>query len=82
MRHYFFDLVMEDERVVDEDGIDYFDEGSALYYGQMVADRLARDDAATAIKVHVLTDSGALLAVLDARPSRPIQRKTVPARLY
>ncbi|MFM2278215.1 MAG: hypothetical protein RLZZ444_446, partial [Pseudomonadota bacterium] len=52
MRHYFFDLVMEDERVVDEDGIDYFDEGSALYYGQMVADRLARDNAEAALKVH------------------------------
>ncbi|MFM2281312.1 MAG: hypothetical protein RLZZ444_3543, partial [Pseudomonadota bacterium] len=30
----------------------------------------------------VLTDTGALLAVLDARPNRPMQRKAVPARLY
>lgn len=67
---YFFDLYWGDERFVDEDGISHFDEGSALYYGQRIADRIGRDADYGSLKVHVRSGKGALLAVIAPSDGR------------
>lgn len=67
---YFFDLYWGDERFVDEDGISHFDEGSALYYGQRIADKIGRDADYGSLKVHVRSGNGALLAVIAPSDGR------------
>ncbi|NVD38562.1 hypothetical protein HT585_06845 [Ensifer sp. HO-A22] len=67
---YFFDLYWGDERFVDEDGISHFDEGSALYYGQRIADKIGRDADYGSLKVHVRSDNGELLAVIAPSDGR------------
>lgn len=67
---YFFDLYWGDERFVDEDGISHFDEGSAVYYGQRIADRIGRDADYGSLKVHVRSGSGELLAVIAPSDGR------------
>ncbi|GEM_PF-1415545 len=67
---YFFDLYWGDERFVDEDGISHFDEGSALYYGQRIADRIGRDADYGSLKVHVRSGKGELLAVIAPSDGR------------
>lgn len=74
MQHYFFDLFFGDEQMVDDEGVDHFDEGSALYYGQRIADRIGRDKDYRALKVHVRQPDGALLAILAASAGRGIER--------
>ncbi|WP_457583218.1 hypothetical protein [Ensifer canadensis] len=70
MQVYFFDLYWGDERFVDEDGISHFDEGSALYYGQRIADRIGRDADYGSLKVHVRSGSGELLAIVAPSDGR------------
>lgn len=70
MEHYFFDLHFGDEQVVDEDGIDHFDEGSALYYGQRIADKIGRDTDYRSLKVHVRALDGSVLAIVAASSGR------------
>ncbi|OOG67280.1 hypothetical protein B0E45_21655 [Sinorhizobium sp. A49] len=67
---YFFDLYWGDERFVDEDGISHFDEGSALYYGQRIADKIGRDADYGSLKVHVRSGNGELLAVIAPSDGR------------
>lgn len=67
---YFFDLYWGDERFVDEDGISHFDEGSALYYGQRIADRIGRDADYGSLKVHVRSGNGELLAMIAPSDGR------------
>ncbi|HEV7320963.1 MAG TPA: hypothetical protein VGO04_20385 [Ensifer sp.] len=64
MQRYFFDLHWDDEHVVDEDGINHFDEGSALYYGQRIADKIGRDADYGSLKVEVFNSAHRLLATI------------------
>jgi hypothetical protein len=66
MQHYFFDIHWNDETILDEEGADYFDEGSALYYGRIVANRIARGSVGDTIRVHVRNGAGRLLSILIA----------------
>jgi hypothetical protein len=61
---YYFDLYWNGGHVVDEDGVGHFDEGSAMYYGKKIAERILRDPDYRAFEVHVLTDTGLLLGVI------------------
>ena len=70
MQHYFFDLHWGDGQVIDRDGVDHFDEGSALYYARRIADRIGRDDDYRSLKVHIHAAGGALLAVVAASAGR------------
>jgi hypothetical protein len=70
VEHYFFDLHFGDEQVVDEDGVDHFDEGSAVYYGQRIADRIGRDADYRSLKVHVRSLDGSVLAIVAASSGR------------
>ncbi|AHK44397.1 MULTISPECIES: hypothetical protein [Ensifer] len=67
---YFFDLYWGDERFVDEDGISHFDEGSALYYGQRIADKIGRDADYGSLRVHVRSGSGEILATIAPSDGR------------
>lgn len=66
MQQYFFDIVWNNETVVDEEGTGHFDDGSAIYYGRVVASRIARCGKGDAVHVHVRDDRGRLLSI--ARP--------------
>ncbi|WP_349437091.1 hypothetical protein [Pararhizobium sp. A13] len=70
MEHYFFDLHFAAERVVDEDGVDHFDVGSAVYYGQRIADKIGRDADYKSLKVHVRSLDGSVLAIVAASSGR------------
>jgi hypothetical protein len=70
VQHYFFDLHFDGEQVVDEDGIDHFDVGSAVYYGQTIADRIGRDADYRSLKVHVRSPDGAVLAIVATSAGR------------
>jgi len=80
VQHYFFDLFFGNEQMVDDEGVDHFDEGSAVYYGQRIADRIGRDADYTALKVHVRCPDGALLAILAASAGRGIERTALIGR--
>ncbi|WEZ85008.1 hypothetical protein P6U16_06650 [Rhizobium sp. 32-5/1] len=66
--------------MVDDEGVDHFDEGSAVYYGQRIADRIGRDADYRALTVHVRQTDGALLAVLAASTGRGIERTALIGR--
>lgn len=78
---YFFDLYWGDERFVDEDGISHFDEGSALYYGQRIADRIGRDVDYGSLKVHVRSGKGPLLAMISPSDGRGREQDALIGRL-
>jgi hypothetical protein len=71
MQHYFFDIVWNDETVVDDEGTGHFDDGSALYYGRTVASRIARCGQSEAVLVHVRDQQGRLLAIVRPGTCRP-----------
>jgi hypothetical protein len=75
MQLYFFDLHWGDERFVDEEGVAHFDEGSALYYAQRIADKIGRDSDYRSLKVEVRTSDGRLLATI--LPSEGRRREQV-----
>ena len=68
MQLYFFDLHWDDDCFTDDEGILHFDEGSALYYAQRIADRIGRDADYGSLKVRIRSQAGALLATVT--PSR------------
>lgn len=80
MEHYFFDLHFGNERVVDEEGVDHFDVGSAVYYGQRIADRIGRDSDYRSLTVHVRTVEGSLLAVVAASAGRGFEQMALMGR--
>lgn len=80
VQHYFFDLHFGDEQVVDEDGIDHFDEGSAVYYGQRIADKIGRDANYTSLKVHVRSPDGCVLAIIAASAGRGCEQVALIGR--
>ena len=70
VRLYFFDLRWGDECFVDEEGIAHFDEGSALYYAQRIADRIGRDADYRSLCVEVRSSAGGLLATVTPSSGR------------
>lgn len=80
MEHYFFDLHFGNEQVVDEEGVDHFDVGSAVYYGQRIADKIGRDSDYRSLTVHVRTDEGSVLAVVAASAGRGFEQMALMGR--
>jgi hypothetical protein len=80
VEHYFFDLHFGDEQVVDEDGVDHFDVGSAVYYGQRIADKIGRDGDCRSLKVHVRAPDGCILAIVAASAGRGYEQVALIGR--
>ncbi|WP_426124041.1 DUF6894 family protein [Pararhizobium sp. PWRC1-1] len=80
MEHYFFDLHFGGEQVVDEDGVDHFDVGSAVYYGQRIADKIGRDSDYRSLTVHVRTFDGPVLAIVAASAGRGYEQLALIGR--
>lgn len=79
---YFFDLHWGDEHFVDEDGIIHFDEGSALYYGQRIADKIGRDADYGSLKVEVFSSNRRLLATIVPSIGRGGEQRALLARRH
>ncbi|MBB4187386.1 DUF6894 family protein [Sinorhizobium terangae] len=82
MQLYFFDLRWGDERFVDDEGIAHFDEGSALYYAQRIADKIGRDAGYGSLKVEVRSKRGTLLATVVPSVGRGRERLALVGRRY
>ena len=80
MEHYFFDLHFGNEPVVDDVGVDHFDVGSAVYYGQRIADKIGRDADYRSLTVHVRTFEGAVLAIVAASAGRGYEQLALMGR--
>ena len=80
VEHYFFDLHFGNEQVVDEDGVDHFDVGSAVYYGQRIADKIGRDTDYRSLTVHVRTFEGSVLAIVAASAGRGYEQLALMGR--
>ena len=79
---YFFDLHWGDEHFVDEDGIIHFDEGSALYYGQRIADRIGRDADYGSLRVEVFSSNRRLLATIVPSSGRGGEQRALLGRRH
>lgn len=82
MQLYFFDLHWGDEHFVDEDGISHFDEGSALYYGQRIADKIGRDADYGTLKVQVFSSDRRLLATIVPSVGRGGEQRALLGRRH
>lgn len=80
MQHYFFDLHWDGDDIVDDEGVDHFDVGSAIFYGQQIADRIGRDADYRSLTVHVRIPNGAILAVMAASNGRGIEQRALMGR--
>lgn len=72
MQTYFFDIHWNGETLQDEDGASHFDEGSALYYARVIANRLARGAEEAAIRIHVRSSDGRPFAIVSPTPKGPL----------
>ncbi|OKP64419.1 hypothetical protein BTE77_34870 [Ensifer adhaerens] len=82
MQLYYYDLQWSDENVVDEDGVRHFDEGSALYYGQRIADRIGRDVDYGSLKVQVFNSERRLLATIVPSAGRGQEQRALLGRRF
>ncbi|HEV7305860.1 DUF6894 family protein [Ensifer sp.] len=82
MQRYFFDLQWDGERFVDDDGIHHFDEGSAIYYGQRIADRIGRDSDYSSLTVLVHSANRKLLATIRPSVGRGGEQRALLARRH
>lgn len=80
MQHYFFDLHWDGDDILDEEGVDHFDVGSAIFYGQQIADKIGRDADYRSLKVHVRIPNGAILAVMAASIGRGAEQRALMCR--
>lgn len=64
MQLYFFDISWDGETIADEDGTGHFDDGSAIYYARVVANRLARCGRYESVRVNVRDAGGRLLTIV------------------
>jgi hypothetical protein len=74
VRLYLFDLRWGGECFLDEEGIAHFDEGSAIYYAQRIADRIGRDADYGSLRVDVRSRDGVLLATIAPSDGRGRER--------
>lgn len=72
MQTYFFDIHWNGEMLRDEDGAAHFDEGSALYYARVIANRLARGADEAAIRINIRTVDGRPFAIVSPTPRGPL----------
>lgn len=72
MQHYFFDIHWDGETLADDEGTSHFDDGSAVYYGRMVASRIARCGKGEKVRVHVRDARGRLLSIVCPGPLRAL----------
>ena len=80
MQLYFFDLHWDDDCFTDDEGILHFDEGSALYYAQRIADRIGRDADYGSLKVRIRSQAGALLATVTPSLGRVAEQDALLGR--
>ncbi|MDW9568762.1 hypothetical protein GOA98_17000 [Sinorhizobium meliloti] len=80
MQLYFFDLHWDDDCFTDDKGILHFDEGSALYYAQRIADRIGRDADYGSLKVRIRSQTGALLATVTPSLGRVAEQDALLGR--
>ena len=72
MQQYFFDIHWDGEIVPDEEGASHFDDGSAIYYGRIVASRVAGCGKGEKVCVHVRDIDGRLLSIQCPGPLRAL----------
>jgi len=70
MQHYFYDIHWDGEILADDEGTSHFDDGSALYYGRTVANRIARCGKGEKVTVHIRDGLGRLLSIATPGPCR------------
>ena len=70
MQHYYFDIFWDGETLADEVGTSHFDDGSAIYYGSVVANRIARCGRSEPVRVLVRDGLGRLLSMVNATNCR------------
>lgn len=80
MQHYFFDIQWNSETVLDDEGTEHFDEGSALYYARVIANRLSRAGRGDLVQIHVRQGNGRLLGTMTANQNDPEFRKLARVR--
>jgi hypothetical protein len=72
MQTYFYDIHWDRETLVDEEGQSHFDDGSAIYYGRVIASRIARCGKGERVRVHVRDVRGRLLSIQCPGPLRAL----------
>lgn len=82
VRLYFFDLRWGDECFLDEEGIAHFDEGSAIYYAQRIADRIGRDADYGSVRADVRANDGVLLTTVAPSDGRGRERFALIGRRH
>lgn len=82
MQRYFFDLHWGDEHFLDEEGINHFDEGSAVYYGQRIADKIGRDVDYGSLKVEIFSSNRRLLATVVPSIGRGGEQRALLGRRH
>lgn len=70
MQHYYYDIHWDGEILTDDEGTSHFDDGSALYYGRTVANRIARCGKGEKVTVHIRDSLGRLLSIATPGPCR------------
>lgn len=70
MQHYFYDIHWDGEILTDDEGTCHFDDGSALYYGRTVANRIARCGKGEKVTIHIRDSIGRLLSIATPGPCR------------
>ncbi len=63
MQTYFFDIHWDGETLTDDEGTSHFDDGSAIYYGRVVATRIGRSSKGERVRVHIRDAAGRLLSI-------------------
>jgi hypothetical protein len=72
MQTYFFDINWNGELLQDDEGALHFDEGSALYYARVIANRLARGSDEAAIRIRIRLDDSRIFAIVSPTPRGPL----------
>jgi hypothetical protein len=80
MQTYFFDIFWNGERLQDDEGASHFDEGSALYYARVIANRLARGADGAAIRIHIRLGEDRPFAIVSPTPRVPLPAHHVQVR--
>jgi hypothetical protein len=75
MQHYFYDIHWDGETLTDDEGTSHFDDGSAIFYGQTVATRIARCGKGERVRVHVRDERGRLLSIQCPGPLRALNAR-------
>lgn len=72
MQHYYYDIHWDGEILTDEEGTSHFDDGSAIWYGRSVANRIARGSGDVKILVQIRDSRNRLLSIATPGPCRTV----------